>query len=81
MEKCKCRLCKARELNCHPWEIFFGRDSIEAELIRTKPGLEIYQYEVPAKDIRTELEELKKEKVEAVKASMLGTNKFYAFRD
>lgn len=64
-------LARARELGCHPWELFFGRDSIEAELIRTIPGLPIYEYEYPAKGIRKELKEVKEKAMERAKAALL----------
>lgn len=41
-----CDLCVARELNCHPWEIYWGRDSLKSKLFKAKPGLQIWEYEL-----------------------------------
>lgn len=42
---CNCDLCEARRLNCHRFEVYFGLDSLTAELVRANPDLPIYVYE------------------------------------
>ena len=48
----ECNLAKARRLNKHPWQIYFGLDSVESELIEINDNLPIYQYETLANFIR-----------------------------
>ncbi len=51
---CKCDLCEARNLNCHPWELYFSGKP-EAFLVKAVPGLEIYKYEDMGRAIKNGL--------------------------
>lgn len=61
---CNCTLCKARNLRCHPLEVYFeGR--FEAELVRANPNLPIHVYETYASLITDE--DSRKFAIQAVK--------------
>lgn len=49
-----CSLCAARASKCHPWEIYWGKESIPAQILRSDPeypdiAKPIYHYEDEAR--------------------------------
>jgi hypothetical protein len=48
---CTCDLCKSRQVDCQPLEIYFA-GKIEETLVRIRPGLPIYVYEMYGESVR-----------------------------